>query len=115
MPRAIVTLRKVEMAEYALDDLLACADLGPADRDRLAAARAFVTTLRPAAPPAADHTPVAWDRGIIGCACGYRPDKVPARISMMMAPYHAHIAKLGVPRTDAPVIYGYGPKKGQRW
>ena len=115
MGKGKITLRKVEIAEFGLDDLLACTDLSPATRRELEAARAAVTSLRPTAPPAGAHTPVAWAPGIVGCSCGFRPKAPASRISTMFGAYHTHLAALGIPRHDAPVIYGYGPKRGQPW
>lgn len=111
-----LTLAKVEMTEYAIGELLACADLDPARRPLLEQALAQVSGLRSSwsADPAA-HTPVMWDRGILGCACGFRPANPAARASMMMAAYHSHLAQIGLPRTDAPVVYGFGPNQGQPW
>lgn len=113
MPAKRLTLAKVEMAEYALRELLECVDLDPAYHPGLSAALIQVDSLRPRNADPAAHTPVLWDPGIYGCACGFRPAERPGRISMMMAPYNSHLAKIGLPRPNAPVVYGFGPKTGQ--
>ena len=109
-----ITLTKVEFAEFGLRELLDSEDVDPLRRAELERSLALVTSLRPT-PAAGTHTPVAYDRGIIGCSCGFRPDHPAARISTMLGAYHSHLAKLGLPRTSAPVIYGYGPNVGKPW
>ena len=110
-----VTLRKVEVLEWAIGELLACDDLAPAQRAGLEQAAGLARSLRPSATPAAAHTPVAYDRGVVGCSCGYRPERPAARASTILSAYRSHLAKLGIPRTSAPVIMGYGPNAGKPW
>ena len=107
-----ITIRKVEMAEAVLDDLLAC-PMDDKTRASLAAARDLVHSLRPTPAPGA-HDPVAYEPWLIGCSCGFRPDARPARASMSMAPYNSHLARAGLPRDDGrQITYGYGDKIGQ--
>lgn len=113
MARKSITLAKVEMAEFALGQLLECEDLPAGKRAVLASTKTLVASLRPGNANPADHTPIAYAPGIFGCKCGFRPAKPAGRISTMFGAYHSHLAKIGVPRNDAPVIYGYGPKIGQ--
>lgn len=113
MPAKHLTLAKVEIAEIALRELLECADLDPAYQAGLTSALGQVISLRPNSADPAAHTPVVWEPGIYGCTCGFRPNERPSRASMMMSPYHSHLAKIGLPRTNAPIVYGYGPKAGQ--
>jgi hypothetical protein len=108
-----ITLAKVDMARFALRELMACADVPPSRRTDLAAALAAVESLAPTGVNPADHTPLVYAPGIFGCRCGFRPDRQPSRASTMFSPYNSHLAKIGCPRTNAPIIYAYGPKIGQ--
>ena len=109
-----ITLAKVEMARFALEELMSCADVPPGRRADLLAALGVVNALAPAGVNVLEHTPVLYAPGIIGCQCGFRPVRQPARASTWMSPYHSHLAKIGCPRTNARVLYGYGPQIGQR-
>jgi hypothetical protein len=114
MPAKKITLAKVEMARFALKELMACVDVPPDRRAELARALAVANSLAPTGANMADHSPVLYAPGIIGCKCGFRPAKFPGRASTMMSPYHSHLAKIGCPRSNAPVLYGYGAQIGQR-
>lgn len=113
MAKKHLTLAKVEMAEFAIAQLLECDDFPAGKRAPLIATAGLLESLRPQKADPAAHTPVAYAPGIFGCSCGARPAERATRGSMTMAYYHGHLAKLGLPRTNAPVIAGYGPNQGQ--
>ena len=108
-----ISLNKVEMAELTLQGLIECDDLTPGQRQGLESALTLVRGLRPSDADSAEHLPVLWEPGFIGCTCGFKPEHRPSRGSMMMAPYHSHLARLNLPRSNVQPIYGFGPKKGQ--
>jgi hypothetical protein len=45
------------------------------------------------------HWPFACDL-VIGCECGWKPAKAPARSSMAHVPHMAHRRELGLPRVE---------------
>jgi hypothetical protein len=99
-----ITLVKVEIAQSALSTLIECEEVPAVAKASLRAAIATIKSLTPHQVVASDHTPVEYDRGMIGCRCGFCPPKRPARGSMWMAPYNSHLARLGLPRNNAPIV-----------
>jgi len=108
-----ITLAKVEMAQFALKELLLCVDLDAGARSGLLAALSLVDSLTPTGAKMADHTPVLYAPRLIGCKCGFRPASPASSVHAWMSSYHSHLAKIGCPRSNAPVLYGFGPDLGK--
>jgi hypothetical protein len=78
MARKSITLAKVEMAEFALRQLLDCDDFPAGKRAVLETTAGLISSLRPGSAKSTDHTPIAYAPGIFGCSCGFRPARPPA-------------------------------------
>lgn len=96
-----LTLRTVDLATLALEDLLECDGIDRSARGVLEWALSTVELLRGGGAVPTRHRRVVYGPGIGGCSCGERPES-PALLDALWDHYHAHLALLGLPRTDAP-------------